>query len=78
MILALQRYDFDVSYRTGSELYIADTLSRAFEPLQSSRSCDRFQEQFEHIKSVDDVINVSDERLKQIAQHKAEDETMQM
>ena len=29
MIMKLQRYDLDVFYEKGTELYIADTLSRA-------------------------------------------------
>ena len=29
MMLKLQRYQFSVCYKTGKELYIADTLSRA-------------------------------------------------
>ena len=30
MLLRLQRYDFQIRYRRGSELYIEDTLSRAY------------------------------------------------
>ena len=32
MLLKLQRYDINVVYKRGSELYIADTLSRSFQP----------------------------------------------
>lgn len=38
MILRLQKYDLKVIYKKGSEMYLADTLSRAF--VQSSSSED--------------------------------------
>lgn len=37
MILALQRYSFDVEYRKGSSLHIADTLSQAPLPTTSHK-----------------------------------------
>lgn len=30
MFLRLQRYDIDIQYKKGSEMYLADTLSRNF------------------------------------------------
>ena len=30
MMMKLQRYDLEVIYKKGTELYIADTLSRAY------------------------------------------------
>ena len=36
MLLRLQRYSLDVKYTRGSEVYIADTLSRAYIPSEPS------------------------------------------
>ena len=36
MLLRLQRYSLDVTYTRGSEMYIADTMSRAYIPGESS------------------------------------------
>lgn len=36
MLLKLQRYDINVVYKRGAELYIADTLSRSFQPETSA------------------------------------------
>ena len=36
MLLRLQRYSLDVTYTRGSEMYIADTLSRAYNPGEPS------------------------------------------
>ena len=33
MLLQLQKYDLEVVYKPGKELYIADTLSRAYLPI---------------------------------------------
>ena len=35
MLLRLQRYEFEVVYKCGTEMYLADTLSRAFLPLKT-------------------------------------------
>ena len=32
MLMSMQQYDLDVKYKKGKELYIADTLSRAYLP----------------------------------------------
>ena len=33
MLLRLQQYDLEVIYRKGTELYVADTLSRAYQEI---------------------------------------------
>ena len=38
MLLKLQRYQLCISYTPGRDMYVADTLSRAFLPLQPSKS----------------------------------------
>ena len=68
MLLALQRYDLKVLFRKGSELYVADTLSRAYltGPVLPR---DGFDEQFEQIHAAEHVCNVSDERMRQVLEH---------
>ena len=46
MLLRLQRYDLQITYKKFTELYIADTLSRAFlqEPNQQSKVCVQLEE----------------------------------
>ena len=43
MMLRLQRYDFEVQYKRGAEMYLADTLSRASLPLRGSPHKDQEQ-----------------------------------
>ena len=38
MLLALQKFDMTISYKRGSKLYLADTLSRAFVP-REDKTC---------------------------------------
>ena len=44
MILRLQRYDLDVQYKKGSELHLADTLSRHYPKFEEAT-----QNQREHV-----------------------------
>ena len=44
MILRLQRYDPDVRYKKGSELYLADTLSQHYPKFEEAT-----QDQREHV-----------------------------
>lgn len=58
MLLQLQRYDFELVYKEGKELHIADTLSRAC--IQSSN--DSTEEEFE----VMEVISISQRRAEEV------------
>ena len=60
MMLYLQKYDYDVRYKRGSDMYLADTLSRAH---QSHTSAERSDEQvclFEDVSAAEEELrNVS-------------------
>lgn len=43
MLLQLQRYDINLTYRPGSQLILADTLSRAFPPTGTQNSTKKLQ-----------------------------------
>ena len=51
MMLRLQKFNLDVTYKKGSELYLADTLSRAFLPERTKQE-----------GSVDDILSVDNYR----------------
>ena len=75
MRLELQRYDLNVSYKPGKELFIADTLSRNYTELQK-----------EHVKVVStkeiengrmtEFISISPERMKEIAKYSEQDQVL--
>ena len=74
MLLTLQRYDFQVRYRRGQELYIADTLSRTF--IKEEREVDALR-MFEQVSSIEELFGVSDELLSQVAEHTRRDAMLQ-
>ena len=45
LLLRLQRYTFNLAYRPGSELVLADTLSRAFAPADPTDESTQFTEE---------------------------------
>lgn len=68
MLLRLQRYNFNVIYRPGKSIVIADFLSRA--PLQDTQGykIDEaliFQNEIEEIEALNH-INITDERIKEV------------
>ena len=70
MIMKLQRYDIRVQYKKGSELYFADTLSRAHLPYVSKD----LDEELE----ISMVLAVSEQKLTQIRQETDNDESLKI
>jgi len=70
MLIRLQRYDYEIIYKPGTEMFVADTLSRAY-------LTDKQQdfEEFETVQSTD-YLAVSDERLEEIRNHLEADQTL--
>ena len=62
MLLKLQKFDIDIQYKKGAEMYMADTLSRAFLS-ESDRSFT--EEEVENVNFVE-LINVSKERIAEV------------
>ncbi|KAL5020892.1 hypothetical protein ScPMuIL_000047 [Solemya velum] len=77
MLLRLQRYRLEVKYKKGTEMYIADMLSRAYLPLKSvkeaTNDCEIFevQQQERSRKSFEEInfasgLNVTKKRLQEV------------
>ncbi|XP_048582090.1 uncharacterized protein K02A2.6-like [Nematostella vectensis] len=71
MLLKMQRYCVTIVYKPGTEMYLADTLSRAF--LQSSKNA---QGEFERINAVK-LLPITDERLAELKKNTRDDEVLQ-
>ena len=70
MLLRLQRYDLEVYYKPGSELYIADAFNRAYLDIQPE---DQLEEELEvHV-----VLPMSEERLHQLQEESNADKDIQ-
>jgi hypothetical protein len=59
MLLRLQQYDLDVEYIKGSELYVADALSRAYQEIDPG---DTLEEELE----IHMLLPISNDKLKQL------------
>ena len=90
MLLKLQKYNLDIRYKKGKEMYLADTLSRASLSQTENGSSKMKTEQIFHVsqqtkaeKEVEGVnqtsfLKVTADRLKQIQQHTAQDMVLQI
>ena len=70
MLLKMQKYDMDIVYRPGTQMYLADTLSRAFLP-----STENTQGEFERINALK-FLPMTEERQEQIRQNTDADEVL--
>ena len=79
MLLRLQRYNLDVQYKPGSQMYVADHLSRAYLSHQGDHSHDEFQVfalELEEINPLD-TVKITSERLAQLQKATEQDPVMQ-
>ena len=77
LLLRLQQYDAEIRYRPGREMYLADTLSRAYlslSPTDTQRS--ETEKEVESIHAVD-YLAISEQQLSEIKQETAKDPTLQ-
>ena len=78
MLLHMQRYDFIIRYKRGSEMYLADALSRAYPDLPVPQS--PLQSEFCHTMEMLDLaehLPISPKRLKQIQEATGMDRALQ-
>lgn len=83
MILSLQRYNFSIKYTKGTEMYIADTLSRA--PIDDNRQEKSFEiykieKDMKELDRSSDIENkrISNKMIIKIQQATAQDSVMNM
>ena len=72
-LLRLQWYDVDLRYKPGSEMHLADTLSRAF--LKTTVQS-KAEEEAETIHAID-FLPISEPQLREIQAETAQDDTLQ-
>ena len=72
MMMKLKRYNINLVYKRGKELYIADTLSRAYLP--NDGTAEPEEEEYEVMA----VMPMSNSRLKKLQNDTAEDKTCQI
>lgn len=78
MTMRLRKYNWKVVYKRGSEMYIADTLSRPY--LTSPSPVDKEEKEFIRAVENEDMtkhLPVSPERLKELRQKTQDDEMLQ-
>ena len=73
LLLRLQQYDVDLKYKPGSEMYLADALSRA--SLQNTTQS-KAEDETESIHATD-FLPISEPQLKEIQAETAQDDTLQ-
>lgn len=71
MLLKVQKYDVSIVYKPGPEMYLADTLSRAFLP-----TTENSQGEFERVNAVQ-LLPMTDERLEELRSSTRDDEVLQ-
>lgn len=74
LLLRLQQYDAEIQYRPGKEMYLADTLSRAF--LRNNQRSEA-EEEVESIHVVD-YLAISKQQLEEIQKETLKDPTLQV
>ena len=77
LFLRLQKYDAEIRYSPGREMYFAETLSRvslSVSPTDTQRS--DTEKEVESIHAVD-YLAISEQQLSEIKQEKAKDPTLQ-
>ena len=72
MLVRALAYDIEVQYLNGKEMFLADTLSRAYLPQTSEGA----QEVFEIINALTCLV-MSDDRIEEIRQHTNSDPALQ-
>ncbi|VDI08221.1 Hypothetical predicted protein [Mytilus galloprovincialis] len=74
MLLRLQKYDIILQYRPGKEMYLADTLSKAY--LKETSATSSTADEIESINMIDE-LPISEERISELQEHTRKDQQMQ-
>lgn len=75
MLLKLQRFDIEIIYKPGPEMYMADALSRAYLPTtEKDRSFT--EKEVEHVNMIG-LLPIASERIKEIQRQTSQDVQLQ-
>ena len=79
MLLRLQRYNLEVKYKPGSQMYVADHLSRAYLKQTRDQPHDDFQVFALELDEINplDTVKITSERLSQLQKATEQDPAMQ-
>jgi hypothetical protein len=77
MFMRLQLYDIDIQYKKGSEMYLADTLSRHFIKGQPTKST--FEDEFDQVPLTAEInrIIATEEKISKLKVETEKDEVLQ-
>ena len=80
MFMRLQRYDIDIQYKKGSEMYLADTLSRHFSGDEAHLITSSFEEEIEGMPRIEEINQMiaSEEEMLRLKNETDKDEALQM
>ena len=74
LLMRLMQYDVEIKYRRGLEMYLADTLSRAYLPHEHHPG--KADQEVERIHSVN-FLSVSEPQIQEIREETAKDAILQ-
>ena len=79
MFMRLQSYDLDIRYKKGSEMYLADTLSRHFNGDEVHVVRSDFEEEIEVMTNIEDINQMvaSEDKLARLKDETSKDEVLQ-
>ena len=79
MFMRLQRYDLDIHYKKGSEMYLADTLSRHFSGDEVHVVRSNFEEEIEEMPKIEDINQMvaSEDKMARLKDETSKDEVLQ-
>ena len=79
MLLRLQRYNLEVKYKPGSQMYVADHLSRAYLKQARDQLNDEFQVFALELAEINplDTVKITSERLSQLQKATEQDPALQ-
>ncbi|XP_060070555.1 uncharacterized protein K02A2.6-like [Ylistrum balloti] len=77
MLLRLQKYDFNITYHPGKEMYLADTLSRAYLPISKDEEESTFLQDVESINMAQ-FMPIAEAKLREIQRETGKDDNLQI
>ena len=79
MFMRLQRYDINIQYKKGSEMYLADTLSRHFSDEETHLIRSESEEEIEEMPQIEEINHMiaSEDKILRLKNETAKDKVLQ-